>query len=116
MILQQAMMKMSKMIEGVEGSTNKLVMLWEEVGLCLHKAAYLSNGKGYVISHFNMGRIVLKYIKTRQEAEKYMEDLREILEDWRFTEKEWNSYPSIDKKLIKEQVDALQKEILQKGV
>jgi ArsR family metal-binding transcriptional regulator len=116
MILQQTMMKMSKTVGGVEGSINKLVLLWEEVGLCLHKSAYMMNGKGYVISHYNTGKIILRNIGTRVEAEQYMEQLAEVLEDWRFTEKEWEEYPSIDKQLIKGRVDEMQKEIYQKGV
>jgi len=112
MILQQTTMQMSKMIKGVDGHASKLVLLWVEVGLCIHKSAYAANGNGYTISHFNSGKIILSNIPTRQKAEVYMQKLAEILEDWRFTLKEWENYPPIDKTMIKEEVDKLKHEIL----
>lgn len=115
MILQQVIMKQTigKQV-GIKkdvSCVNKIVFLWTEIGLCVHKGEL----NQYVISHYKSGRSVLKFINTRQEAEKYMGLLKEVLEDWTFTEKEWNEYPQIDKSLIKERVDILQKEIREKG-
>lgn len=113
MILEQAMMKLSKTYGGVVSSVSKLVMLWKEVGLCMHKDAYMHNGGRWVISHFNSGKSVLKYIKTRKETEKYMQLLHdEVLQDWTFTLSQWESISSEDKLITKQGVVALQKEIL----
>lgn len=116
MILQQATMKLSKTENGKETKVNKLVMLWEEVGLCYHINAYAMNGPGYIIAHFNSGKIVLKYIQTKEQAQEYMQRLTEVIQDWTFTLGEYNGILDEDKKLIKIQVDILQQEILQKGV
>jgi ArsR family metal-binding transcriptional regulator len=111
MILQQAMMKMSKTVDGVQGSTNKLVMLWKEIGLCVHKSAYSVNGAGYVISHFNSGKIVLSRIKTKEQVEDYLQKLIDVIKDWTFTLLQYEGIPDDNKKQIKVQVDALQQEI-----
>jgi ArsR family metal-binding transcriptional regulator len=111
MILQQAMMSLSKIENGVERKVNKLVMLWKEVGLCVHKSAYTINGTGYIISHFNSGKIVLKNIKTKEEAEEYLQELQLIYTDWTFTLEEWDVLEQEPKSALKEVVDTLQREI-----
>jgi len=114
MIIKQAMMKMSKTVDGVQGSTNKLVLLWEKVGLCVHRSPYTIDGIGYVISHFNSGRSMLRHIKSKEQAYECMRRIYdEILPDWTFTEEEWNQYSNEEKHKIKEKIDVLQKEILE---
>jgi len=110
MILKQGVMNLSKTEGGRVSSVKKLVKLWVKVGLCIHKS-------GYVISHFNSGKIILSYIKTREEAEVYLQRLYdEIMKDWTFTLEEWECLSSEDKLMVKVKVNKLQKEISQKGI
>jgi ArsR family metal-binding transcriptional regulator len=117
MILKQGVMNLSKTEGGRVSSVKKLVKLWVKVGLCIHKSGYVTNGSGYVISHFNSGKIILSYIKTREEAEVYLQRLYdEIMKDWTFTLEEWECLSSEDKLMVKVKVNKLQKEISQKGI
>lgn len=112
MIFTQTMMQMSKHNKQIL----RLVMLHES-GLAIHKGeeAY---SKTWVISHFNSGRSVLKYIIHRKDVEKYIIRLIYILPSWNFTLEEFNkgsvdnSEWGIDKKRLKRVVDEIQKEIL----
>ena len=110
MILKQAAMKVV-----YYNKTNMiLVLLWKEVGLCIHK--HLTNKAVYNISHYNSGRSVLVNIKSKEEAMKYMQKLHdEVLEDWTFTIDDWND-PSIAdlKAQMKRGIDTIQQEICNK--
>jgi hypothetical protein len=99
MILQQAMMQLSK--SGSEKKVPKLVML-SEYGLAIHKDVD-SKSEAWVISHFNSGRSVLKYMQCLYD---------EVMNDWTFTEEEWGQYSNEEKGKIKVGVEALQQEIL----
>lgn len=111
MILQQARMNMS-----VSGNSHipKLVLLWEEVGLCMHKEKYYQQNKSqYIVSHFSSGKSVLRHIRDRKEAENAMQWMVDnVLEDWRFTLEEWDNYSVESRSIIKERIDALQNTIL----
>jgi len=111
MILQQAMMRLSKTENGVQTKINKLVMLWKEVGLCVHKSAYITNGTGYVISHFNSGKSILRNIKTKQQAEEYLVKLQEVCLDWTFTLGQWEGISNEDRAEMGKKVRVLQDEI-----
>ena len=118
MKLQQTMMKLSKTEKGVISKIDKLVMLWKDVGLCIHQDSYiqgLSQGLSrYTISHFNSGKLILKNIKTREQATTYMQRVHdEITEDWTFTLEEWEKVDQETKLNIKVGVDTLQQEVLQ---
>lgn len=108
MILQQVMMQMSKPGKSVP----KLVML-SKYGLAVHKGeeAYSHT---WVISHFNSGKSVLRYIKERKDVDRYLEKLIEILPAWTFTLEEFDKGTIIDRPRVKLGVDALQQEILKK--
>jgi hypothetical protein len=109
MILQQVMMQLSKSGVGASKKVPKLVML-SEYGLAIHKD--INNNTTWVISHFNSGRSVLKYIKERKDVEEYIVRLIEILPSWQFTLEEFDS-GVVDKPRVKKEVDALQKEIME---
>lgn len=113
-ILQQATMQMSK--SGVVGSKvvnriPKLVMLWKDVGLAIHKESIT-----WTVSHFNSGRSVLKHLKSKEKAIEGMLKLANTLIDWTFTLKEWEQYSNEEKQVIKEKVDAIQYELLKTGL
>lgn len=111
MNLIQQTMQLSRMRDGVEKKINKLVVLWERVGLCYHKSAYAMNGKGYIISHYKSGKSILKGIKTPDSARVYMQRLAEIQANWNFSEEEWNQVDPETKTVFKAAVDEMQKEI-----
>ena len=109
MILQQAIMQLSQKDKIVP----KLVML-HECGLAIHKG---DKDTMWVVSHFNSGKYILKYIKERKKAEEYIERLINILPSWHFTLKEFDENEwKINKTRLKPIVDTIQKEILQKEV
>jgi hypothetical protein len=117
MKLKQAKMQMRQAKWKKIYNISKLVFLWEEVGLCIHKGEYRGKAEKetYVISHFNSGLSVLKYIRSQEQAKSYMQILHdEVLEDWTFTSEEWwseeNRAVRSEMKVI---VDKLQKEILE---
>ncbi len=115
MLLEQATMKLSKMgvvTEGLPVKVPKMVLLWKKVGLAIHRSEYIGDRGLWIISHFNSGRAVLKYIKTKEQAVEYLRRLCEILEDWTFTEEEWNARTDESKKEVKKQMTDFQKETL----
>jgi hypothetical protein len=117
MKLIQTRMPMSMVVKREKKKVLRLVMLWEEVGLCYHKGEYRGKGEKetYVISHFNSGLSVLKFIRGAEKAKQYMQELHDtVLEDWTFTSEDWwseeNKAARSDMKIV---VDDLQKEILE---
>jgi len=108
MILKQTTMQLSTPQKVIP----KRVMLWKEVGLCVHKSDICMGG--YTISHFNSGKSVLRYIKTQQQAKDYMTRLTKFMKDWTFTLREWEVMSSEDRGVIKEKVGVIQREILRK--
>jgi TATA-box binding protein (TBP) (component of TFIID and TFIIIB) len=117
MILQQAMMQLSKPKNVSQGELKityvpTLVML-SEYGLAIHKN---EDNKTYTISHFNSGKSVVTGIKERKDVEGYIKKLIDILPSWQFTIEEFDNNTTgweISKAEIKVKVDAIQKEILQ---
>ena len=64
------------------------VELWKEVGLCIHTYVNHTTEEyehGYRISHYQSGRVVLKRLKDRGQAIKYMMSLRIVRSDWKQT-------------------------------
>ena len=119
MKLAQSTMKMP-ITKGIsKTTTSKLVMLWKEVGLCVHKGLYVGKHEKitYHVSHFNSGLSVLRGIRSLEEAKKYMERLHnEVIEDWRFALQDWESEENKDvRHETKQTVDGMQKEIYQRG-
>jgi hypothetical protein len=95
----------------------KIVMLWEEVGLCYHKGAYRGKfeKETYVISHFKSGYSILRNMRGAEVAKQYMQKLHdEVLQDWTFTLQEWDSEENKDiRSELKVLVDKLQQEIME---
>lgn len=113
-ILQQTTMQMSK--SGVVGlkianRIPRLVMLWKDVELAIHKESIT-----WTVSHFNSGRSVLRHLKSKEKAIKGMIELSSVLIDWTFTLKEWEQYSNEEKQVIKEKVYAIQQELLKTGL
>ena len=115
MILEQVTMSLTK--AGVATTTvqkiPRLVFLWRSVGLAIHKEINGINKSMWVVSHFNSGRSVVKYIKTKERAINCLYRLYEILPDWTFTEEEWNIQADETKKELKDAIDRVQQQILE---
>lgn len=113
MVLHQTTMRISSSNEKDEWTKPKFVMLWKEVGLCIHKGEHIRDGSGYIISHYNSGKSILKHIKTRLLAKQYLQRIYdEVMEDWTFTLEGWKQVSDEDKKKLKILLDKIQKEIL----
>lgn len=110
MVLQQATMQLSQ--PGGQ-RVSKLVML-SEYGLAVHKAVDAITGKNdktWIISHFNSGRSVLKYIKERKDVDKYIERLVNACTSWDFTLQEFDE--SEWRHDLKIKINIIQKEIME---
>ena len=115
MKLVQTIMNMP-IAKGLDRATTpKLVMLWEQVGLCVHKGSYVGKHEKvtYHVSHFNSGMSILRGIRSSEEAKKYMQRVHdEVLVDWRFTIADWESEENSSMRSeLKQLVDAIQQKI-----
>lgn len=115
MILEQAKMLLSEAGVAEESLKKipKIVLLWKDVGLAIHKSMHIADKGLWVISHFNSGRSVVKYLKTKEQAINCLCKLYEILPDWTFTEEKWSIQADETKRELKEVVDRLQQQILE---
>lgn len=116
MVLEQATMQLSRMGEVtkiIPQRVPKLVLLWKKIGLAIHRSSYIGDMGSWTISHYNSGRSVVKYIRTKEQAVECLQKLYDILEDWTFTEEEWNAQENQTKQDIKMCIDELQQKVLE---
>lgn len=106
--LQKGVMLLSFGSSKIEtGRREVSVDVWKNVGLAIHKDVC-----GWVISHVESGKSILKYMKTREIAISYMMKVRGILPSWNFTLEQWDKRN--DRLTITKSVRILQNEITNK--